>query len=137
MQAAVDFGLGILSGGLVLSMGWGLFWLIVGTVGLVRRTCRVHVVLNSLVVGLVPFCMIWALLWARGSMQGNSQPFAAGLAIMPLALAGLALRRAPDGQRAGIHMVEGVRHLMNELLGRHHGCGGCSHETGHDHGGGG
>ena len=135
MQAAVDFGLGILSGGLVLSMGWGWFWLVIGTVGLARRTCRVRVVLNSLIVGVVPLCLVWALLWARGHMEGNSQAFAAGLSIMPLVLVGLALRRAPDGQRAGTHMVEGVRHLMDELLGRHHGCGGCIHEPGQDHGG--
>jgi hypothetical protein len=131
MQTALDFGLGILSGGLVLSMGWGWFWLIIGTVGVARRTCRVRVVLNSLVVGLVPLCLVWSLLWARGDMQGDGQPFAAGLSVMPLVLAGLALRRAPDGQRAGVHVVEGVRHLMDELLGRHHGCGDC---TGHDHG---
>jgi hypothetical protein len=30
-------------------------------------------------------------------------------------------------------MLAGVRHLMGELLGRHHGCGGCDHE--HDNGG--
>ena len=132
MLLAVDFGLGVLTGGLALSICWGLFWLIIGTIGIVRRTCGWRVVLNSLIVGVVPLCLAGALLWLRGEAQ-RGQAFAAGLPVMPLVLMGFSLRRAQDGQRAGIHMLEGVRHLMGELLGKHRGCGGCSHE--HDHGG--
>jgi hypothetical protein len=28
----------------------------------------------------------------------------------------------------GLHMVEGIRHLRDQLLGMHHECGGCSHD---------
>jgi hypothetical protein len=56
--------------------------------------------------------------------------FFAGLLVMPMIVVILALRRTSDGRRAGLHMAEGVRQLKNELLGVHHGCGGCAHDHG-------
>jgi hypothetical protein len=55
-------------------------------------------------------------------------PFGLGLLGMPAVLIGFGLRQAPDGQRAGTHMLDGIRHLKDELLGKHQGCGGCAHE---------
>ena len=132
MHPLVEFGTGFLIGGLALSAAWGLFWLGVGLTGLRRGTCGTRVVLNSLVVGLVPLALITGLLWWRGAGELASS-FGVGLLGMPIVLLGLGLRQAPDGHRAGSHMLDGVRQLRDELLGKHHGCGGCSHE--HDHAG--
>jgi len=129
----LDFVVGAAVGGLALSALWGLFWLTIGSIGLLRRTCGWRVVLNSLVVGVVPLLLMGGVVWARGQASLASAASGFGLAVMPALLAGLALRPAPDGQRAGAHMLGGVRHLMDELLGKHQGCGGCDHE--HDHGG--
>jgi hypothetical protein len=129
-EALLDFGIGAIIGGLSLSACWGLFWLAVGTVGFSRGTCSWRVLLNSLVVGVVPLMLVSALLWMRGAPLRPSLAFAAGLSVMPLALLVFGLRSAPDGRRAGTHMLEGARHLIDELLGKHHECGGCGHNHG-------
>jgi len=128
LDAVIDFGVGLLMGGLGLSVCWGLFWLTIGTVGVARRTCSWRVLLNSAVVGGLPLLLILGLMWAGGAGHRAGSAFAAGLSVMPMIVIGLGLRQAPDGQRAGAHMLEGVRHLMDELLGKHHDCGGCGHE---------
>lgn len=130
VRRVIDFGTGVLVGGLSVSAGWGLFWLGVGLVGLARRTCGWRVVANSLTVGLLPLFLIAGLLWWTGG-TGAGSAFGAGLLGVPIALCGLAWRQAPDGRRAGTHMLDGVRRLMDDLLGRHRGCGGCDH--GHHH----
>ena len=130
-QALIAFVVGLLVGGLGLSACWGLFWLVIGMVGLTRRTCSWLVVLNSLAVGVVPLILIAGLCWWHRSTSGVSPAFGVGLLGIPIVLFGFALRQTPDGQRAGTHMLDGVRHLMDELLGKHHDCGGCGHE--HDH----
>ena len=127
-DVVIDFGIGALTGGLSLSVCWGLFWLIIGLIGFSRGTCSWRVLLNSFVVGLTPVLVAWALFWMRGAVSPSGAPFLVGLSVMPLALAGLGLRSTPDGRRAGSHMLEGVRHLMHELLGKHHDCGGCGHD---------
>ncbi|HLZ32425.1 MAG TPA: hypothetical protein VKP13_00310 [Nitrospira sp.] len=124
----LDLGMGVVVGGLAMSACWGLFWLAVGTMGLVRRTCRWLVVFNSLAVSAVPLMLLSGLVWLRGPAYATSPAFAIGLCVMPLVLVGLGLRQAPDGQRAATHMLGGVRHLRDELLGKHQTCGGCSHE---------
>ena len=123
----IEFGTGAIIGGLSLSACWGLFWLAVGIMGFSRGTCGWRVLLNSLAVGLAPLLLAWALFWMRGAGPLGAT-FVAGLPLMPLALIALGLRPAPDGRRAGAHMLEGVRHLMDELLGKHHECGGCGHD---------
>ena len=70
--------------------------------------------------------MIAVLLWWRGIGQVPGFEFVGGVSVVPLVLAGLGLRRAPDGQLAVAHMVAGVRQLMDKLLGHQHACGGCS-----------
>jgi hypothetical protein len=129
----LDVGMGAVVGGLMMSACWGLFWLAIGTIGFVRRTCSWLVVLNSLAVSAVPLTLVSVLVWLRGPGHVFGSAFAIGLCLMPSVLVGLGLRRAPNGQRAGAHMLGGVHHLVDELLGKHHACGGCSHE--HEQGG--
>jgi hypothetical protein len=124
----LNFIIGLFMGGLSLSAGWGLFWLGIGLMGLRRGTCGWRVVRNSFAAGLVPLLLIIGLLWWRGGAGEASLPFGMGFLGLPMLLLGLGLRPAPDGQQAGIHMLMGVRHLMDEILGNHHGCGGCAHE---------
>lgn len=130
-QAVIDFGTGLLIGGLGLSALWGFFWLVVGLVGIGRQTCGWRVVVNSLAVGLAPVVLIIGLLWWQEGAREILSSFGIGLLGMPVVLLGFGLRQTPDGQRAGAHLLDGIRHLMDELLGKHQGCGGCSHE--HDH----
>lgn len=132
-DGALDLVTGLVIGGLAMSTGWGLFWLAIGAVGVMRGTCSWRVVLNSVIVSTMPLVIGAAVLWFWGESRGLHAAFVVGLGIMPLVLVGLGLRHAPDGQRAGAHMLGGVRHLMHELTGKHQGCGGCGHE--HEHGG--
>lgn len=127
----IDSVAGFLTGGLALSAAWGLFWLAISLVGLSRRTCGWRIVFMSLVGGCVPLALAIALVWWVGHLERMTAVFAVGLMGMPAVLAGFWLRRMPDGQRAGTHLAAGVRHLMGDLLGMHHGCGGC--HDGHDH----
>ena len=124
----IDFGMGEMTGGLALSACWGWLWLIIGTVGLGRGVCSPRVVMNSLVVGISPLVLGWGVWWLRAEAFSPDVAFVAGLLVLPLLLTGLGLRRAPDGRRVGLHMVEGIRHLRDELLGTHHECGGCDHD---------
>jgi len=134
-QLWIDFGMGLLAGGLGLSAGWGLFWLVIGTVGYVRGTCSQRVLLNSLAGSTIPLLMLVALAWLWDSSRMPGLAFACGLSVMPLVLVAFGLRRAPDGQLAGVHMLGGVRHLMGTVLGAHQECGGCGEEHGPGAGG--
>lgn len=130
-QGLADFVVGLLLGGLGVSACWGLFWLGIGVIGLIRGTCGWRVVQNSLTVGLLPLLLMAGAFWWHGGTHGVSPALAMGMLGMPMVLCCLGLRQAPDGQRAWTHMLDGVRHLMDELLGTHRDCGGCGHE--HDH----
>jgi hypothetical protein len=121
---------GFMTGGLVLSAAWGFFWLAISLVGLSRSTCGWRVVFMSVVGGCVPLTLAIALVWWMGGLERMTLVFVMGLLGMPTVLAGFGLRRMPDGQRAGTHLAAGVRHLMENLLGMHQGCGGC--HDGHD-----
>jgi hypothetical protein len=137
-QPWIEFTTGLLTGGLALSACWGLFWLAIGAVGCLRGTCGRRVLLNSLVVSAFPLLFMAVLMWMRDATHAPGLAFAAGLSTMPLVLVGFGLRRAPDGQRAGAHMLGGVRHLMDQLLGKHQACGdcgGCGDGPGHGAGG--
>src|SRR6476646_7938257 len=61
----IDFGMGVMIGGLTLSACWGWLWLIIGTVGLARGACSRRVVMNSLVVGISPLVLGWGVWWLR------------------------------------------------------------------------
>jgi hypothetical protein len=127
-SSILDFGTGVILGGLVLSACWGWWWLGVGMVGFARGISRPRAVLNSLAVGVSPLLLAWGLWWLRGEAFLPGIAFVVGVLVMPLLVTGLALRRAADGRRVGQHMFEGVRHLRDELLGTHHDCGGCDHD---------
>ncbi len=131
MSSAVNFAVGALLGGLVLSAAWGLLWLVVGAIGLWRRTCSWRVVANSLVIAVVPLLLAWALLSVSDEVTPN-MVFVAGLLVMPFILAGLALRPVSGGHRAGASMLRGIGLLIDDLLGRHQACGGCDHDHGPD-----
>jgi hypothetical protein len=135
-QSAIDFGTGMIIGGLALSACWGGLWLIIGTVGFLRGVCRLRVLTNSLAVAVTPLALGSGVLWMRAEAFSHRAAFVMGVLMIPLLLTGLSLRRAPDGHRAGYHMAQGIRHLRDELLGTHHACGGCGHEHGVDKAGG-
>lgn len=135
IQPWIEFGIGLLTGGLGLSACWGLFWLVIGAVGFMRGTCKRQVLLNSLAASGIPLLMMVSLAWLRDPAHGLGLAFIGGLSVMPLVLVGFGLRRAPDGQLAGAHMLDGVRHLMEKLLGVHRACGGCGDEHGRRGGG--
>ena len=132
----LDFGTGVLMGGLALSAGWGWLWLSIGTVGYARGVCGLRIVLNSLGVGVASLFFGVLAWWIWPYSLSFNALFAAGLVVMPMLVLGLALRRTSDGRRAGLHMAEGIRQLKNELLGVHHECGGCAQDHGHDQPGG-
>lgn len=123
----LDFIVGLLVGGLWLSAIWGWFWLAISVEGVRRGTCHWRIVLNSLTVGVVPLLLMTGLMWGAGGTLAMSMSFGLGLLSMPAVVVGFGLRQAPDGQRAGTHLLSGVRHLRDELLGKHEGCGGCAH----------
>jgi hypothetical protein len=131
MSSALNFAVGALLGGLLLSAAWGLLWLVVGAIGLWRRTCSWRVVANSLVIAVVPLLLAWALLSVPDEVTPN-MVFVAGLLVMPFILAGLALRPVSGGHRAGASMLRGIGLLIGDLLGRHQACGGCDHDHGPD-----
>jgi energy-converting hydrogenase Eha subunit E len=128
--AVIDVIMGVIIGGLTISACWGWLWLIIGTIGFARGTCTSRVVINSLAIAVAPAVLTSALLWIRGEAFALNTSFALGLMVMPLLLTALGLRSASDGRRAGGHMVSGIRQLMDELLGKHHECGGCAHDHG-------
>lgn len=134
-QSWIDFGTGLLTGGLGLSAGWGLFWFVIGMVGYMRGTCSHRVLLNSLAGLTIPLLMLAALAWLWEPSRVPGFAFACGLGVMPLVLVVVGLRRAPDGRRAGVHMLGGVRYLMGTVLGAHQECGGCGGEHGRGSGG--
>jgi hypothetical protein len=131
MSIALNFTVGALLGGLLLSAAWGLLWLVVGAIGLWRRTCSWRVVANSLVIAVVPLLLAWALLSVPDEVSPNTA-FIVGLLVMPFILAGLALRPVSGGHRAGASMLRGIGLLIDDLLGRHQACGGCDHDHGPD-----
>ena len=131
MSSALNFVVGALLGGLLLSAAWGLLWLVVGAIGLWRRTCNWRVVANSLVIAVVPLLLAWALLSVPDEVTPDTV-FVVGLLVMPFILAGLALRPVSGGHRAGASMLRGIGLLIDDLLGRHQACGGCDHDHGPD-----
>jgi hypothetical protein len=103
----------------------------IGSVGVMRGTCSRQVLLNALAASGAPLVLMALLAWLGWSAPGHGLACAGGLAVMPLVLIGFGLRRAPDGRMAAAHMLGGVRHLTDKLLGAHQGCEGCdAHKMG-------
>ena len=61
MNHVIDFAVGAVLGGLLLSAAWGLFWLGVGSIGFTRGTCGWRVAFNGMTVAVVPLLLAWGL----------------------------------------------------------------------------
>jgi hypothetical protein len=125
----VLFGVGI--GGLGLSTGWGLFWCVMAFAGFARRTCDWRVVQASLTAALVPGVLLGVVLWAVDRGRLGSPGFAIGVIVLPVVGVLLGMRTLPDGTRVAGRLVGGTKTMMDTILGRHHGCGGCEDEHHH------
>ncbi|WHZ24942.1 MAG: hypothetical protein OJF47_004054 [Nitrospira sp.] len=126
VDAGLSFGAGLLIGGFGLMLAWGLLWLVVGTVGLMRQTCGWAIVLSSVSSSAIAALSITGVLWAAGAAGSSGPAFHIGLMTLPLALLVTAFFRLKDGRRIGPAFVEGSRVMLHQLLGIHQeGCGHC------------
>lgn len=132
METLMDFGTGFLIGGLAVSMVWGLFWFVIGVIGWSRRTCGWSIMSKGLAESLVSFSLLIGLLWWHGGSGYDGLWLASGLLGMPGLLLILSLRPMSDGKTAGMHLLEGVRSLVADLLGRHQRCDGCHPQGNHE-----
>lgn len=131
-KAFMDFGAGFLAGGLAVSTVWGMFWFVVGLIGWSRRTCEWTVVIKGLAGSVVPCVLFAGLVWWHGGSGDDGVWVTSGLAGIPALLLLLALRPMSDGKTAGVHLLEGARSLMADLLGARQECGGCRPERDHE-----
>jgi len=107
-------------------LAWGLLWLGVGTMGLVRQTCGWAIVLSSLSSSAIAALSIIGMLWAVDAERLSSLAFQFGLTSVPLALFVAGFCRLEDGRRIGPAFIEGSRLMLHRLLGLHlEGCGHC------------
>jgi hypothetical protein len=125
VDAGVSFGAGLLLGGFGLMLLWGLLWLVVGAIGLARRTCPPVILLSSVSSSAIAGLSIAGLLWTMDHIRMTSPAFHVGIMGIPLALMGASFGRLKDGRRIGTAFLEGSRAMLHQLLGLHHGCGGC------------
>jgi hypothetical protein len=132
MGPFMDFGTGFFAGGLAVSIVWGLFWFVIGLVGRSRRACGWSIVGKGLAGGFVSCSLLISLLWCRGESGYDGVWFASGALGMPGLLLVLSLRPMPDGKTAGMHLREGVRSLVEDLLGGHRRCDGCHSRGDHE-----
>jgi hypothetical protein len=123
--------LGVVVGGLGVSTCWGLFWLVMALVGFARRTCARTVIRASLTAALVPGILLGIVLWAIDRGRLGSPAFAVGVLVLPVVGVVLGMRTLPDGTRVAGRLVGGTQTMMDTILGRHHGCGGCGDEHHH------
>jgi hypothetical protein len=126
VDAGVSFGAGLLIGGFGLMLAWGLLWLGVGSMGLLRQTCGWAIVLSSLSSSAIAALSIIGMLWAVDAARLSSLAFQFGLASVPLVLFVAGFCRLEDGRRIGPAFIEGSRLMLHQLLGFHQeGCGHC------------
>jgi hypothetical protein len=120
VEMGLSFGAGLLIGGFSLMLLWGLWWLTVGTIGWVRRTCGSVILLSSASSSTIAGLSIAGLLWAMDHARLSSPAFHMGLLSIPLVLMGASGFRLGDGRRIGSAFIEGSRAMRHQ-----HGCGGC------------
>jgi len=130
-ETAISVVLGLVLGGFGVSACWGLFWSVFALVGAVRGTSKWQVVRASLTAGGVPLLIATAVVWMIDPARLTTWPFLLGIAVVPVTLFGLGLRKLPDGTRVGERLVGGTQTMMDTMLGRHHECGGCGEEHHH------
>lgn len=131
IETAISLALGLVLGGFGVSACWGLFWSIFAIVGALRGTSKWQVVRASLTAGIVPLLIAVAVVWMMDSGRMGTWPFLLGMVGVPATLLGLGLRKLPDGSRVGERLIGGAQTMMDTMLGRHHGCGGCGEEHHH------
>lgn len=123
--------LGVVIGGLGVSTCWGLFWCVMAFVGFTRRTCAWTVVRASLAAALVPGALLGVVLWTIDRGRLGSLAFAVGVIVLPVVGVVLGMRTLPDGTRVAGRLIGGTQSMMDTILDRHHGCGGCGDEHHH------
>lgn len=126
VDVGLSFGAGLLIAGFDIMLLWGLLWLVVGTIGLARRTCGSVILLSSASSSSIAGLSIAGLLWAMDQARLSSPAFHMGLLSIPLLLMVASFCRLEDGRRIGPAFVEGSRAMLHQLLGvRQDGCGHC------------
>ncbi len=126
VDMGMSFGLGLIIGGLSLMLAWGLLWLVVGGIGLVRQTCGWAIFMSSVSSTAIAGLSMAGLLWLADSARLSSAALQVGLVGVPLALLVAAFCRLEDGRRIGPAFLEGSRLMVHQLLGVHdEGCGHC------------
>lgn len=126
VDAGLSFGAGLLISGLGFMSVWGLLWLVVGSIGLVRQTCGWVIVLSSVSSMAIAGLSMAGVLWAVDAARLSSAALQVGLAVVPLVLLVAAFCRLEDGRRIGPAFVEGSRLMLHQFLGLHQdGCGHC------------
>lgn len=126
VEAGWSVGAGLLIGGFGLMLAWGLLWLVVGAVGLMRQTCGWAIVLSSVSSSAIAALSIMGVLWVVDVARLSGLAFHIGLMTVPLALLLTGFFRLEDGRRIGPAFVEGSRLMLHQLLGVHQeGCGHC------------
>jgi hypothetical protein len=126
VDVGLSFGAGLLIAGFGLMLLWGLLWLVVGTIGLARRTCGSVILLSSASSSAIAALSIAGLVWAMDQARLSSPAFHFGLMSIPLTLMVASCCRLKDGRRIGPALVEGSRAMLHQLLGVHQdGCGHC------------
>jgi hypothetical protein len=118
---------GVVLGGLIISACWGLFWLVLASVGLVRGTSGWKVLRASFIAGAVPAALLLGVALMLDRARVGTWPFVLGFVVVPALLAVLGLRKLPDGTRVAGRLLGGVQMMRDTMLGRHHGCGGDHH----------
>ena len=131
IEVAISILIGIVVGGLSISACWGLFWLVLASVGVVRGTSGWKVVRAGFMAGAVPAALLLWMLYGMDQARLGTWPFALGLVAVPAALIGLGLRKLPDGTRVAGRLFGGAQVMMDTILGRHRECGGCGGEHHH------
>ncbi|MBS0171637.1 MAG: hypothetical protein JSR62_14910 [Nitrospira sp.] len=127
VETGVSFGVGLLIGGLGVMLGWGLLWLVVGAVGLMRNTCGWAIFMSSVSSSGIAALSLGGLLWGIDPARLGGHAFYLGLGGIPLALLTAAAFRLEDGRRIGPAFVEGSRMMLHQLLGLHEEGAGCGH----------
>jgi len=126
VEMGLSFGAGLLIGGFSLMLLWGLWWLIVGTIGWVWRTCGSVILLSSVSSSAIAGLSIAGLWWTLDQVRLSSPAFHFGLMGMPLALMVASCFRLENGRRIGPAFIEGSRAMLHQLLGvQQDGCGHC------------
>ena len=121
-DALIEFGIGAFTGGLSVSASWGLLWLVVGLMGFSRGTCSWRVVLNSLRRAWLLRCGHGGILWWYDGVHGVSgnSPWECSSCRW---FVELGIASGSRWSRAVKHMLDGVRPLMDHLLGKHRSAG--------------